>query len=75
MLVGGIAGWFAGLILKGEGFGIIGNFVGGVLGAVLGGWLFDALGISFGGETVGPIITAAVGANVLLFLIGIIKKS
>lgn len=75
LIIGGVAGWLARLIFKGDGFGILGNIVIGVLGAVLGGRLFGILGISVGGETIGPVITATVGAIVLLFLIGLVKKA
>lgn len=74
-MIGGVAGWLAGLILKGGGFGLIGNLVIGILGAFLGGWLFKLLKISIGGEWLGPIVTATAGAVVLLFLIGVIKKA
>jgi uncharacterized membrane protein YeaQ/YmgE (transglycosylase-associated protein family) len=74
LVIGGVAGWLAGVILKGGGFGIVGNIVVGILGAVLGGWLFKMLNISIGGEWVGPIVTATIGAIVLLFLVGLIKK-
>jgi len=75
LVIGGVAGWLAGLILKGGGFGAIGNIVVGILGALLGGWLFGVLGISVGGEWVGPIVTATVGAVLLLVIIGFMKKS
>ena len=75
LVIGGVAGWLAGLLLKRGGFGIIGNVVVGIVGAVLGGWLFGVLGISVGGEWIGPIVTATVGAVVLLIVIGLIKKS
>jgi len=74
LVIGGVAGWLAGLILKGGGFGLVGNIVVGILGALLGGWLFKVLKISIGGEWVGPIVTATVGAVILLFVIGMIKK-
>ena len=74
LVIGGIAGWLAGLILKGGGFGLVGNIVVGILGALLGGWLFKLLKISIGGEWVGPIVTATVGAVVLVFVVGLIKK-
>lgn len=75
IIIGGVAGWLAGLILKGGGFGLVGNIIVGIVGAVLGGWLFGLLGISIGGgEWLGPIVTATVGALVLLFVIGLIKK-
>lgn len=75
LVIGGIAGWLAGLILKGGGFGLVGNIIVGILGAVIGGWLFKLLKISVGGEWLGPIVTATAGAVVLLFVIGMIKKT
>jgi uncharacterized membrane protein YeaQ/YmgE (transglycosylase-associated protein family) len=74
LLIGGVAGWLAGLIMKGGGFGIVGNIIAGVIGAVLGGWLFEVLGISVGGTWVGALVTATAGAVVLLFAIGLIRK-
>jgi uncharacterized membrane protein YeaQ/YmgE (transglycosylase-associated protein family) len=74
LLIGAVAGWLAGLIMKGGGFGILGNIIAGVIGALLGGWLFGLLGISVGGEWVGALVTATVGAVVLLFVVGLIKK-
>jgi len=75
LVIGAVAGWLAGLILKRGGFGLGGNMVIGVLGAVLGGWLFKMLKISIGGEWIGPVVTATAGAVVLLFLIGLVKKA
>ncbi len=75
LVIGGVAGWLAGQMVKGGGFGLVGNIVIGVLGAVLGGWLFKLLKISIGGEWIGPIVTATAGAVVLLFVIGLIKKA
>ena len=74
LVIGGMAGWLAGLILKGNGFGLLGNIVVGVLGAIFGGWLFSVLNISVGGQWIGPVVTATVGAVVLLFVIGLIGK-
>jgi uncharacterized membrane protein YeaQ/YmgE (transglycosylase-associated protein family) len=74
LVIGGVAGWLAGLLMKGGGFGIVGNIITGVIGAVLGGWLFGVLGISVGGQWVGPLVTAVVGSVVLLFAIGLIRK-
>ena len=73
LLIGLVAGWLAGQIMKGRGFGLVGDMVVGVVGAYLGGFLFGVLGISAGG-TVGLLITATVGAVVLLFLLRLIKK-
>jgi uncharacterized membrane protein YeaQ/YmgE (transglycosylase-associated protein family) len=74
LLIGGVAGWLGGLIIKGGGFGIIGNIIIGILGAVVGGWLFDWLNISVGGEWMGLLITATVGAVVLLFVLSLIWR-
>jgi uncharacterized membrane protein YeaQ/YmgE (transglycosylase-associated protein family) len=75
LIIGLAAGWLAGQIMKGRGFGMIGNLIVGVVGAFLGGFLFSSLGISAGGSLVGSLITAVIGAVVLLFLVGLIKKA
>ncbi|HEX9781847.1 MAG TPA: GlsB/YeaQ/YmgE family stress response membrane protein [Opitutaceae bacterium] len=76
LVLGGVAGWLAGQIMKGGGFGILGNVIIGVLGGVIGGALFEALGITIGGNRwVGPLVTATVGAVVLLFLIGLVRRT
>jgi len=75
LVIGGVAGWLAGLILKGGGFGILGNIIVGILGAVVGGWLFRAFNISVGGDWLGPIVMSTVGAVVLLFVIGLIRPA
>lgn len=74
LVIGAVAGWLAGVIIKGGGFGLVGNIITGVLGAVLGGWLFDVLGITIGGEWLGRLVTAVVGAVVLLFIIRVLRK-
>ena len=74
LVVGGVAGWLAGLIMKGGGFGIVGNVVVGVLGAFAGSYLFDVLNISIARGLSGSLITAVIGAVVVLFVIGLIKK-
>jgi len=74
LLIGGVAGWLAGLIMKGGGFSILGNVVIGLIGAFLGGWIFRLLDISIGGTWVGPIVTATAGAVILLFVIGLVWK-
>ena len=73
VIIGAIAGWLAGTIMKGRGFGLLGNMVVGIVGAFVGGFLFSAVGLASYG-LVGSLITATVGAVVLLFLIGLIKK-
>jgi uncharacterized membrane protein YeaQ/YmgE (transglycosylase-associated protein family) len=74
ILIGLCAGWLAGQFMKGRGFGVVGNLIVGVVGAVLGGFLFGLFGLS-SSSLLGALITATVGAVVLLFLIGLIKKA
>jgi uncharacterized membrane protein YeaQ/YmgE (transglycosylase-associated protein family) len=74
LIIGAIAGWLAGLIVTGYGFGPVGNIVVGIVGAALGGWLLPQLGIFTGGGIPGAIITAVVGAVVLLLLIGLVRR-
>ena len=74
LAIGAVAGWLAGVILKGGGFGLLVNIVVGVLGAIVGGFAFGLLGISAGG-ILGSIITATVGAVLLLFIVGFLKKT
>jgi len=74
IVIGIIAGWLAGKIMKGRGFGLIGDLVVGVVGAFLGGWLFGLLNISIGGGIIGSLITAVIGALVLLFVLRLIFK-
>ena len=72
--IGAIAGWLAGVLMKGGGFGLLGDIVVGIIGAFIGGFLFGLLGISAGG-IIGSLITATVGAAVLLWIVGMIKKA
>lgn len=74
-LIGGIAGWLAGVLVKGFGFGIVANIVVGIIGAFVGSWLFGVLGISVAGGILGSIIVATIGAVVLLLVIGVIRKA
>ncbi len=62
LLIGAVAGWLAGLVMKGGGFGLLGNMVIGIIGAFVGGFLFGLLGITAGG-LIGSIITATIGAS------------
>jgi uncharacterized membrane protein YeaQ/YmgE (transglycosylase-associated protein family) len=73
LVIGLVAGWLAGQILKGKGFGLVGNMIVGCVGAFLGGFLFGQLGIaSFG--LIGSLVAALVGALILLWIISLIKK-
>jgi uncharacterized membrane protein YeaQ/YmgE (transglycosylase-associated protein family) len=73
LVVGVVAGFLAGKIMKGSGFGLVGDLIVGVIGAFIGGWLFGVLGISVGG-ILGLLVAAIVGALVLLFLLRLIKR-
>ena len=77
LLVGALAGWLAGVIVSGYGYGLLGNIVVGIVGivgAVLAGFLFPALGLSLGGGLLASILHATLGAVVLLALIKLIGK-
>lgn len=74
LIVGGIAGWLAGLVVRGYGFGIIGNIIVGIVGAFIAGWLLPRLGIAIGGGTLGEIINAVIGAIFLLLIVGLIRR-
>jgi uncharacterized membrane protein YeaQ/YmgE (transglycosylase-associated protein family) len=75
IIIGIVAGFLAGKVTKGKGFGVIVNLLVGVGGAILGGWLFDQLEISIGTGLLSTIITAFIGAIVLLFIINLLKKT
>jgi uncharacterized membrane protein YeaQ/YmgE (transglycosylase-associated protein family) len=75
LIIGAIAGWLAGQIVKGGGFGLVGDIIVGLVGAVIGGYLFPRLGISFGGETIGAIISATIGAIILLVILKLVKRA
>lgn len=73
ILIGAIAGWLAGVLVKGWGFGLIANIFIGIIGAFIGGLIFRELGISIGSGILGSIIVATIGAVVLLLVIGLIR--
>jgi uncharacterized membrane protein YeaQ/YmgE (transglycosylase-associated protein family) len=74
LVIGAVAGWLAGLIVKGYGFGLIGNIVVGIVGAFLAGWLLPLAGFVLVGGIVAEIINAVIGAVILLLLIGLFKR-
>ena len=74
IVIGAIAGWLAGLIVKGYGFGLIGNIVVGIVGAVIAGFLAPRLGLHTA-STAGNIIAATLGAMILLLLVGLIRRT
>jgi uncharacterized membrane protein YeaQ/YmgE (transglycosylase-associated protein family) len=74
LVIGAIAGWLAGLIMKGYGFGLIGNIVVGIVGAFVAGWLLPRIGFVLVGGFVAEIVNAVIGAVILLLVIGLAKK-
>lgn len=74
LVIGGIAGWLAGLIVRGFGFGILGNIVVGILGAFVGSWALPKVGIVLSAGIVGSILNAMIGAVIILVLIGLIRR-
>jgi uncharacterized membrane protein YeaQ/YmgE (transglycosylase-associated protein family) len=72
LVIGAIAGWLAGLFYSGAGFGLVGNIIVGILGAIIAGYLLPGY-LHFSG-IVGQIISAAIGAIILLFLVGLIRR-
>jgi uncharacterized membrane protein YeaQ/YmgE (transglycosylase-associated protein family) len=73
LIVGAIAGWLAGVIVKGFGFGLLGNIVVGIVGAFIAGWLFPQLGWGVGGGFLWAILHATIGAVILLIIIRIVR--
>lgn len=74
ILIGLCAGWLAGQLVKGGGFGVVGDIIVGVIGALLGGFIFGSLGLG-GGGVLGSLVVATIGAVILLFLIRLIKRA
>jgi uncharacterized membrane protein YeaQ/YmgE (transglycosylase-associated protein family) len=74
IIVGAIAGWLAGKIVRGFGFGLIWDIVIGIIGAFIGVWLLTRLGIVPFSGFVGSIVNATIGAVVLLFIVGLIRR-
>jgi uncharacterized membrane protein YeaQ/YmgE (transglycosylase-associated protein family) len=74
LVIGGVAGWLAGVIVKGYGYGLLGNIAIGILGSVIGGWLFGNYFVGSVGGLPGAILGATVGAVILLFALRIIRR-
>ncbi len=73
IIIGAVAGWLAGTLMRGGGFGFIVNVLVGIAGAVIGGWVFGLLGIAAGG-IMGSLITALIGAVILLWIISLFRR-
>jgi uncharacterized membrane protein YeaQ/YmgE (transglycosylase-associated protein family) len=74
LIVGAIAGWLAGMVVKGGGFGLIGDIIVGIIGALIAGWLLPQLGIAIGGGIIAAVINAFIGAVILLIILRLIKR-
>jgi uncharacterized membrane protein YeaQ/YmgE (transglycosylase-associated protein family) len=75
LIIGAVAGWLAGKIVEGAGFGLIVDIIVGIVGAFIGGWLAGVLGIDIGGGLIGSLIVAVIGAVILLFVLRLIKRA
>jgi uncharacterized membrane protein YeaQ/YmgE (transglycosylase-associated protein family) len=75
LIVGAIAGWLAGMVVKGGGFGLIGDIIVGIVGALIAGWLLPQFGLMIGGGFIAAIINAFIGAVILLIIIRLIKRA
>ncbi len=74
LIIGLIAGFLAGKIMRGSGYGLIGDLVIGIVGAFIGGWVFGLLGIATYG-LIGSLVTALIGALLLIFIIRMVKRA
>ena len=75
IVVGIIAGWLAGVVMKGGGYGIIWDLILGIAGAVIGGWIFGYAGASAGGGMIGSIVVATIGAIVWIFISRLLERA
>lgn len=75
LIIGGVAGWLAGLIVRGGGYGVIGDIVVGIVGSILFGWLFGASGMAVGSGIIGSIIAATIGAVLLILLLRLVTRA
>ena len=75
VVIGLIAGWLAGQVMKGGGYGVLVDIILGILGGVLGGWLYGSLGIWPGGGIIGSLIVAFIGAVILVGITRLLKRA
>ena len=75
LVIGGLAGWIAGLIVQGTGFGLIGDIVIGILGALIAGWLLPRAGLHIGTGFIPEVINGVIGAVILLVVLGLIRRA
>ncbi|HEY8696213.1 MAG TPA: GlsB/YeaQ/YmgE family stress response membrane protein [Rhizomicrobium sp.] len=75
ILVGAVAGWLAGMVVRGGGFGLAGDIIVGIVGAFIGGWLLPRLGVSLGAGILGAIVSATIGAVILLLILRLVRRA
>ncbi len=75
LVIGAIAGWLAGKVVEGGGFGLIVDIIVGIIGAIIGGWLAGVAGIGVGTGIISTIIVALIGAVILLVVLRLIKRA
>lgn len=75
IVIGAIAGWLAGTLIKGGGFGLIGDIVVGIIGAFIGGWLAGLLGVSVGSGFIASLVTATAGAAILILILRMVRRT
>jgi uncharacterized membrane protein YeaQ/YmgE (transglycosylase-associated protein family) len=77
IVIGAIAGWLAGVVVKGAGFGLVGNIIVGIVGAFVAAWLLPAAGLSFsvGNPLITSILYATIGAIVVLIIVSLIRRT
>jgi len=75
LVVGAVAGWLAGLLVKGYGFGLLGNIVVGIVGAIVAGWLLPRIGFVLVGGILAEIVNAVIGAVILLLVVGLLRRA
>lgn len=74
LLIGAIAGWLAGSLMRGGGFGLLINIILGIIGGAVGNWLFGHFGIHIADGFIGDVVTGAIGAIVLLLIAGLFRR-
>ena len=75
LIIGGVAGWLAGLVVRGGGYGVIGDIVVGIVGSVIFGWLFGASGMAVGSGVIGSIVAATIGAVILILVLRLVTRA
>ncbi len=74
-IFGAVVGWVASLLIKGTGLGLMGDILLGIVGSIVGGWLFQTLGLSIRGGIIGAFVPALIGAVVVLLIVKVIKRA